>query len=50
VNDQENRDILHVRFEAPFVFKAAAEAGRFKELEKTRHNAAISTNLMRTAS
>jgi multidrug resistance efflux pump len=30
VNDQENRDILHVRFEAPFVFKAAAEAGRFQ--------------------
>ena len=40
VDDQEHRDILYVSFEATFIFKAATEAGRFKEFQKTRYDAA----------
>ena len=40
VDNQVNRNVLHVASEAPFILKPAAEAGGFKELQETRHNAA----------
>ena len=40
MNDELDRNILHVGFKAPFIFKPAAETRRLKELKETRDNAA----------
>ena len=39
MHDQVNRNILNISFETAFVFKTAAEAGGFKELQEARHDA-----------
>ena len=40
MDDEINRNILHVGFKAPFIFKPAAETRRLKELKETRDNTA----------
>jgi hypothetical protein len=40
MHDQINRNVLHVASEAPFIFKPAAEARGFKEVEEARHDPA----------
>ena len=40
MHDQINRNVLHVASEAPFIFKPAAEARGFKEVEEARYDPA----------
>ena len=40
VDNQVNRNVLHVTFEAAFVFKATTETGGGKEIEEARHDPA----------
>ena len=40
VDNQVNRNVLHVTFEAAFVFKATTETGGGKEIEEARYDPA----------
>jgi len=40
MHNKINRNVLYVASETPFIFKPAAEAGCFEELQEARHDAA----------
>ncbi|MNV27357.1 hypothetical protein D3C71_1185050 [compost metagenome] len=49
MHDQVNRNILHVGFEASFVFKTTTETGCFEEFKESRHNSAGDINAAKGA-
>ncbi|SUG46621.1 Uncharacterised protein [Salmonella enterica subsp. arizonae] len=44
MDNQINRNTMHIIFKTTFIFKTAPEAGGFKEFQETRDNAACDIN------